>query len=71
MRNCETCGQPIDPERLEILPHTTTCPKHSTVERPIGFMIANASKGTALSLEIVPDNKEALRQAVRANRRCR
>jgi RNA polymerase-binding transcription factor DksA len=22
---CEECGQPIDPDRLEILPHTTLC----------------------------------------------
>jgi DnaK suppressor protein len=22
---CEVCGQPIDPARLEILPHTTLC----------------------------------------------
>jgi DnaK suppressor protein len=22
---CEVCGQPIDPDRLEILPHTTLC----------------------------------------------
>lgn len=24
---CEICGQPIDPERLEVMPHTTTCIK--------------------------------------------
>jgi RNA polymerase-binding transcription factor DksA len=24
---CESCGQPIDPERLEILPRTTLCIK--------------------------------------------
>ena len=23
--HCEVCGQPIDPDRLEILPHTTLC----------------------------------------------
>jgi DnaK suppressor protein len=22
---CEACGEPIDPDRLEILPHTTLC----------------------------------------------
>jgi DnaK suppressor protein len=22
---CQVCGQPIDPDRLEILPHTTLC----------------------------------------------
>jgi RNA polymerase-binding transcription factor DksA len=22
---CDVCGQPIDPDRLEILPHTTLC----------------------------------------------
>ncbi len=24
---CEICGQAIDPERLEVMPHTTTCIK--------------------------------------------
>ncbi len=24
---CEVCGQPIDPERLDAVPHTTTCVK--------------------------------------------
>lgn len=24
---CEICGQPIHPERLEVMPHTTTCIK--------------------------------------------
>lgn len=24
---CESCGNPIEPERLEILPHTTLCVK--------------------------------------------
>lgn len=25
MKNCSKCGQPIDVERLDALPHTTTC----------------------------------------------
>ncbi len=24
---CEVCGQPINPDRLEVMPHTTTCVK--------------------------------------------
>ena len=41
---CEICGQPIDPERLEVRPQTTTCitcqqrlegaPRRSSVARP-------------------------------------
>ena len=27
---CEVCGQPIDPERLAIMPHTTLCFKCKT-----------------------------------------
>lgn len=27
---CENCGQPIDPERLAIMPHTTLCIKCKT-----------------------------------------
>ena len=31
---CEHCGQPIDPERLEILPLTTVCIKCARTARP-------------------------------------
>lgn len=70
-RNCKICNQPIHPERLEILPNTQTCPQHSEVTSPIGFMVPTAAKGCAPVLHVVPDNKEALRQAKRANRRHR
>jgi DnaK suppressor protein len=30
---CERCGQPIDPERLEVLPHTTLCIKCAQARR--------------------------------------
>jgi hypothetical protein len=71
MRDCKVCGQPIHPERLEVLPHTDTCTAHSTVKASIGFMVPTAAKGCAPVLHVVPDNKEALRQAQRANRRHR
>ena len=31
---CEHCGEPIDPERLEILPLTTVCIKCARTARP-------------------------------------
>jgi RNA polymerase-binding transcription factor DksA len=30
---CEVCGQPIDPARLEILPHTTFCVRCAQTQR--------------------------------------
>jgi len=34
---CEMCGQPIDPDRLAVVPHTTTCVKcQSRLERSSG-----------------------------------
>jgi RNA polymerase-binding transcription factor DksA len=30
---CEVCSQPIDPDRLEILPHTTLCVRCAQVSR--------------------------------------
>lgn len=30
---CEVCGQPIDPDRLEILPHTTLCVRCAQANR--------------------------------------
>ena len=70
-RNCQVCDCPIPHERLEALPETQTCMEHSTVTNPIGFMIPTAAKGCAPVLSIVPDNKEARRQAYRANKRNR
>lgn len=69
--NCEICGVAIPSERLEVMPGTTTCVEHSKAHRQVGFMVATASKGCAAALMMVPDNKEALRQAQRANKRCR
>lgn len=70
-RHCRFCNCEIHPDRLEILPDTQTCTKHSTVTAPIGFMIPTAAKGCAPVLAIVPNNKEARRQAFRANKRHR
>ena len=32
-RKCITCGEEINPKRLEILPNTQTCTQHSTIEK--------------------------------------
>jgi len=70
-RNCQICDCPIPAARLEVLPETRTCTEHSTATRPIGFMIPTAAKGCAPVLMVVPGNKEAHRQAYRANKRHR
>lgn len=69
--NCSLCGNPIPPERLEAIPGCHTCIQCSTTSRKVGFMVSSFSKGTAPELVVVPNNQEALRQAIRANKRSR
>jgi hypothetical protein len=38
-RQCITCGEEIHPKRLEILPGTQTCVKHSTVEKKVAVTV--------------------------------
>jgi hypothetical protein len=72
MRKCEVCGEEIPAGRLEALPDTRTCVKHSTVKGYVGYMVSDFSKGTAPALVMVdPDDEEAMRRAKRANRRNR
>lgn len=72
MRNCDVCGIPIDPERLEALPDTMTCKAHSSEQKVVGFAFSQFSKGTASEIALVrPENTEAMRQAQRANKRSR
>lgn len=69
---CKTCGCEIPQERLELLPDTDTCVKHSEDQKVLGFTFSQFSKGTASELAMVrPQNKEDLRQAQRANGRKR
>jgi len=39
--NCDLCGEPIHPDRMELLPNTRTCVRCSTEEPIVGFMIYN------------------------------
>lgn len=71
MRVCTGCGCQIDPERLMILPDTTTCPKCSTVQKPRGIMVSAMSKGCGAELTILPDDPEIQRIADRFHRRSR
>ena len=71
-RDCEKCGTPIPPERLEVLPDTTTCVNCSNVGQVLGFMVPTANKGCAPEIQMVSsDNPEAVRQALRAHKRRR
>jgi hypothetical protein len=68
--NCVNCGQPIPPERLEILPNTTTCVGCSTVKKNIVLPVY--SHKTAPEMIVIPaDDREAIRRAHRANQRSR
>lgn len=67
---CEVCNEPIDSERLEVLPNTTTCPVHSRAVATKGFMVYPHKTGGEVLL-VKGDDKEALRQAERAFRRAR
>jgi len=67
---CSVCQIEIDPERLEVLPHTTTCVSCSTEPKRLAFMVYDHK--TAGYVQFVdPRNKEAVRQAQRAYRRAR
>jgi len=72
-RLCEHCSTKIPQARLKALPETTMCVKCAETHGPKpvrGFMVSNASKGTASVLVTVdPDDEEALRRAERAHRR--
>lgn len=69
-RHCVTCQVAIDPERLEVLPHTTTCCKCSTEPKRLAFMTYEHKTAGYVQF-IDPRNTEAVRQARRAYRRAR
>ncbi len=67
---CSKCDCVIPEERLEILPHTTTCVKCSKEKRKLVFHVYDHK--TAPSLVVIDGNdREAIRLAKRANRRAR
>lgn len=70
MSCCEVCGEEIHPERLEVLPDTTTCTVHSRAVATKGFMVYPHKTGGEVIM-IKGENKEALRQAKRAFNRSR
>ncbi len=39
MRKCAVCNEEIHPKRVEILPNTQTCVKHSTVEKKVAVTV--------------------------------
>lgn len=73
MKNCCVCGAEIPAERLEALPDTTTCVGCSREQKVLGFTFSRFSKGTGSELALVKPSAdpEALRRAIRANKRRR
>jgi len=68
--NCKKCNNTIPEERLECLPHTTTCVNCSTEQKNVAFM--DFYHKTAPELVIVNgNNKEDIRRAERVYKRSR
>jgi hypothetical protein len=70
MRKCEICQIEIPESRLETLPHTTTCVKHSTEQAYVGVMSYPHKTGGFLC-KMRPENEEGLRQMLRGYNRKR
>ncbi len=67
---CASCGQDIDPERLEVLPNTRTCVMCSKQPRNVVFM--EYGHKTAGYIQIVNGSDvEGIRRAERAYKRAR
>lgn len=69
-RLCDTCKQLIPLERLEALPHITTCVKHSRESAYVGVNVF-AHKTAPQVAYVKSDNKEAVRQLWRGYNRSR
>jgi hypothetical protein len=67
---CEECGEVIPVERLEVLPDTTTCVKHSLVKKNV-VMSVYSHKTAPETVIIDAEDRESVRLADRANRRAR
>jgi len=65
---CKICGQQIPAERLEVLPDTETCVKHSNVKAKIGFAVYDHKTAPTMVM-IDPEDTEAVRLARRAHNR--
>lgn len=69
-RMCRVCGVQIPPERIEIIPNTQTCTKHSNATAVVGFM--DYSHKTAPQLVMVSANDtEGMRRATNVFKRKR
>jgi hypothetical protein len=63
-RRCFVCDTIIPKARLDVLPETRVCVKHSTEKPVVGMMVFDHK--TAPTLVIIhPENKEAIRRAHR------
>lgn len=69
-QRCEVCDIVIPAERMEALPNATRCVKHSDTARNKAFMVFGHKTGGEVTV-VNGNNREAIRQAERANRRAR
>ena len=67
---CKKCGGTVTENRLRLLPRTTVCARCST-EQPVLTFPMYSGKNTSDLCVVLPTDKEAVRQAVRAFRRSR
>jgi hypothetical protein len=71
MKQCKVCKIEIPKERLEVLPHTETCVKHSTEQAYVGVMDFPHKTGSSLVKVKPSSDPEAYRRMMRAYHRSR
>lgn len=70
MRRCKTCDEEIPQARLECIPDTETCVKHSTVKGYLGVLEFGHKTGGYV-VKVDPSNEEGVRRMWRAYHRSR
>ena len=58
-RECEICGEKIPQARIDALPHTTRCVKHSSEKGKIGVIVSDSDGCTADVQICEPDDDYA------------
>lgn len=69
VKHCKVCDCEIPKERLEALPNTETCVKHSVEKAYVGVMCFPHKTGSSLVKVKPNENPEALRRMMRAHKR--
>jgi len=49
-RECDICGEKILQDRIDALPHTTRCTKHSSEKVKIGIIVSDSDGTTDIQI---------------------